>query len=283
LEKFNDIVRIQIGAVVAALGLLIGYLISSNPMEMILIAFLVFILGLSVVPRVLFVFAKPKWQIYLLSGSIGLAFVKLSIIVFTSDGKLTKNEVEKLKKYMGREFGYSIIEPLMGFVSENKVIGQGIHQICESIAQLKTTSKIELIYQLLLMVSTDRLFNRKEENSVREIAGAIKIGEKRFEIIKNRVLKEKTDIGNHEYAKKGQYQNFRMEQLLKMAYNPYKVLEIDSNATDLEVKKAYRLLVKKFHPDKSMQENEKIRKHDSDKIIEINQAYESIKKMRGIR
>ena len=32
--------------------------------------------------------------------------------------------------------------------------------------------------------------------------------------------------------------------------NPYKVLEIDENATQEQIKEAYRRLVKKYHPDK---------------------------------
>ena len=32
--------------------------------------------------------------------------------------------------------------------------------------------------------------------------------------------------------------------------NDYKILEIDNNASDDEVKKAYRKMAKKYHPDK---------------------------------
>lgn len=50
--------------------------------------------------------------------------------------------------------------------------------------------------------------------------------------------------------------------------NPYTVLGVNTDATDAEIKSAYRTLVKKYHPDKG---------GDNDKFAEINTAYDSIK------
>ena len=61
--------------------------------------------------------------------------------------------------------------------------------------------------------------------------------------------------------------------------DPYKVLNIPSTASDEEVKKAYRELARKYHPDNY---------HDSpledlaqEKMKEINEAYDTIMKLRG--
>ena len=60
--------------------------------------------------------------------------------------------------------------------------------------------------------------------------------------------------------------------------DPYKVLNVPSTATDEEVKKAYRELARKYHPDNY---------HDNpladlaqEKMKEINEAYSTIQKMR---
>ena len=63
--------------------------------------------------------------------------------------------------------------------------------------------------------------------------------------------------------------------------DPYEVLNIPSTATDEEVKKAYRDLARKYHPDNY---------HDNpladlaqEKMKEINAAYDAIQRERGGR
>ena len=61
--------------------------------------------------------------------------------------------------------------------------------------------------------------------------------------------------------------------------DPYKILNVPSTASDEEIKKAYRELARKYHPDNY---------HDSpledlaqEKMKEINEAYDTIMKMRA--
>lgn len=63
-----------------------------------------------------------------------------------------------------------------------------------------------------------------------------------------------------------------------MANDPYKVLGIERSATDEEVKKAYRELAKKYHPDNYV--NTPLADLADEKMKEINEAYDAIQKMR---
>ena len=60
--------------------------------------------------------------------------------------------------------------------------------------------------------------------------------------------------------------------------DPYKVLGVSSNATDEEIKKAYRELVRRYHPDKYRDSD--LADLANEKMKEINAAYEEIQKMR---
>jgi len=62
----------------------------------------------------------------------------------------------------------------------------------------------------------------------------------------------------------------------------YKVLEIDKSTTDEEVKKAYRRMAVKYHPDKVGYLGEDFKKTANDKFQKVNEAYEKIKKERGM-
>ena len=61
--------------------------------------------------------------------------------------------------------------------------------------------------------------------------------------------------------------------------DPYKVLGVSRDATDEEVKKAYRQMARKYHPDNFQNSPES--KLAEEKMKEINEAYEQIKKIRS--
>lgn len=73
-----------------------------------------------------------------------------------------------------------------------------------------------------------------------------------------------------------------MAMFVKSADNAYKILEIDKTATNDEIKKAYRTMAKKYHPDRVNTANEAIKKGAEEKFKEVQKAYEHIQSERGI-
>ena len=69
---------------------------------------------------------------------------------------------------------------------------------------------------------------------------------------------------------------------VNVSENAYKILGIDASASDEEVKKAYREMAKKNHPDLVNNLGEEVRQAAEKKFQEINEAYETIKKQRGM-
>ncbi len=63
----------------------------------------------------------------------------------------------------------------------------------------------------------------------------------------------------------------------------YSVLGIASDASDLEVKKAYRKLAMECHPDHYANSSEEVRKHANERFREVNRAYEAVKELRQMK
>lgn len=64
-----------------------------------------------------------------------------------------------------------------------------------------------------------------------------------------------------------------------MMTDPYKVLNVSRDATDDEIKKAYRELARKYHPDNYQDSN--LAELAEEKMKEVNEAYDLIQKERS--
>ena len=62
----------------------------------------------------------------------------------------------------------------------------------------------------------------------------------------------------------------------------YRILEVERSATDEELKKAYRRMALKYHPDKVSHLGEEFRKTAEEKFKAVNEAWDKIKKERNI-
>jgi len=62
----------------------------------------------------------------------------------------------------------------------------------------------------------------------------------------------------------------------------YTILEVEKTATDAAVKKAYRDMAKKYHPDRVITEDAAIKSGAEEKFKQVQKAYEAIQKERGM-
>ena len=79
-----------------------------------------------------------------------------------------------------------------------------------------------------------------------------------------------------------QHNAIRKKYSLEIVKTPYHVLKISSEATNEEVKKAYRNLIKEYHPDRVAHEGEVAVEAAHLKFLEIQQAYKELQSVRGI-
>jgi DnaJ like chaperone protein len=128
--------------------------------------------------------------------------------------------------------------------------------------------RLKVMQYLLNLAFIDGDFSKTERMIVEDIANAIQIKQNDFESLVNEFTQY--------YASKQNDTKLSLE-------NAYKILEVDVSIDDKQLKKQYRLLVKKYHPDiiTGQGANQKTIEEATQKLQEINEAYELIKQDRS--
>ena len=121
---------------------------------------------------------------------------------------------------------------------------------------LDYASRLQLLHFLLGVSIADGQIAASELNTIATISNYLGVSSKDFESIKSMFVEE-TD-------------------------SAYKILEIDKSVNDEEVKKAYRKMAIKYHPDKVGHLGEDFQNAAKEKFQKVNQAYEKIKKERNM-
>lgn len=192
-----------------------------------------------------------------MSGDFEISLLVLASIVIKADGKVDDRELNFVRTQFigmyGKERANKAFSLFKGIVKKQV----SARQVCIQIRQhMPHASRLQLIHFLFGIAKSDGFVSDVEVEEIRKMAGYLYINQHDFESIKAMF-----------YSASG---------------NAYKILEIAKSATDGEVKKAYRKMAKKYHPDKLQGLGEEHVKGAQQKFQSIQAAYETIKKERGI-
>jgi len=191
-------------------------------------------------------------------GDFAMSLLVLSAAVMKADGKVLRSELDFVKSVFIRQFGLEETERLLPLLKEILKQEINIQDVSIQIGQYKDySSRLQLIHYLFGIASADGQFHPSEVEVIETISGLMGIHSSEFASIKAMFVKD-----------------------INSAYN---ILEVTPNATDDEIKKAYRRLAIQYHPDKVAHLGEDIRKAATEKFQKLNTAYEEIKKQRGIK
>jgi len=202
-------------------------------------------------------FAKQKGYSTTTSGSFAMTLLVLVAAVMKADGKVLKSELDFVKKYFIQSFGEEsaaeAIKMLRDILNQNIPVQSVGVQIKQN---MDYSSRLQLLHLLFGVALADGKVDISELNTIASISGYMGVSSKDFESIKSMFV---ADVDSS-----------------------YKILEIEKTATDDEIKKAYRKMAVKFHPDKVSHLGEDFQKKAKEKFQKVNEAYEQIKKERGI-
>lgn len=193
------------------------------------------------------------------AGDVRVSIIVLIACVIKSDGRVLKSEINYIKPFLLKTFGEAgakqallLLKELLKQDIDAKAVAQQIGQ------HINYSTRLELVHLLLAVANADGELHELELEIISSVSMNMSVQDADYQSI------------------------LALYQRSKDANWAYTALEITPSATNEEVKKAYRRMAMKYHPDKVANAGEEIRQQATDKFRAINEAYEHIKQQRGI-
>ncbi|HLV42435.1 MAG TPA: TerB family tellurite resistance protein [Brumimicrobium sp.] len=181
----------------------------------------------------------------------------LSASVMKADDKVMKSELEYVKSFLQQQFGNqfttSHLKTLKTFIDQPQALP--IQEICNDIrTRTQPEVRVQLLHYLFGIAKADGSVSAVEMQLLQRIASMMGIPNMDFTSVQNMFHRD--------------------------TESDYKVLGTTKDADDAEIKKAYRKMAIRYHPDKVAQMGDEYQKGAKEKFQRIQDAYENIKKER---
>ena len=189
-------------------------------------------------------------------NSFLMSLLVLSAAVIKADGKTTSQELAAVRAFFGKNFGPRAAEEAEEIIKELVNKDFNVYEVCGQVRSCMDHSQRVILFQYLVALGACDGLTNSEVALLETIANGIGLSKSETDSI---------------------FALFRPNN-----ESNYKILEISPDATDEEVKKAYRKMAVKYHPDKVATLGEDVQKAAEEKFKAIAQAYDAICKERGI-
>jgi DnaJ like chaperone protein len=214
-----------------------------------------------------------------LRGDFSAALIVVSAAVMKADGKILKSELDFVKKYFLKNFGEDVTREKI------KVLGEVLKQeipIDEVSKQIKYHMRIAekrlLLQYIFGIAASDGEIHQSELRLIERISIGIGINSFEFRSMQAMFTQHYNQYKQNYGSGKNRHKNKSGPSLSTC----YKILGIDSGISDVDLKKSYRKLAIKHHPDKVAHLGEDHVQVAEDKFQKIQEAYDEIKEHRGL-
>lgn len=190
-------------------------------------------------------------------NSFLVSLLVLSSAVIKADGRVHPAEMERVRSFIRSNFGEGAVAQAMSMLEEFNRQQVNIYSVGPQIAaNMNYSQRVQLLHYLAGIAAADADFSEQERRVLEAIAGSIGISRADMESV--------------------------LAMFRKDIDSAYKVLEVSPSATDAEIKSAYRRMAMKNHPDKVATLGPDVQKAAEEKFRQVQEAYETIKRERGI-
>jgi len=196
-------------------------------------------------------------KVQITQGDYMFSLLVLVTAVLKADGKILRSELDYVKEFLKRNFGPEGAQQALTILKDLTQQNIPVTDVCIQIRKyVDHSSRLQLVHFLFGIANADGVLHPDELKLIQHIAATLGISGADYNSIQAMFV-PKTDWAYH-------------------------ILEIQEMATNEEIKKAYRKMALKFHPDKVSYLGEEVQKAANEKFQKLNEAYQAICKERGL-
>ena len=181
-----------------------------------------------------------------------LNLLSLSALIIKADGKVEQKELDFVRTFFIGQYGKEHADSIFRtFNTQVKNETQHLDQLTRVfVEQTPYETRLQILHFLFGIAHADGHISALELQKLSQVATGMRLRVPDFESIK--------------------------AMLIKNTDNAYKILEIAPDATENQIKAAYRKMVKKYHPDKLRGQDPAMIKGAEEKFREVQKAYEAL-------
>ncbi len=190
-------------------------------------------------------------------NSFMVSLLVLSSAIIKADGRVHQRELDVVRGFIRQNFGEQAVDEAMRLLDGLNRQQVNIYEVGAQIAAyMNYSQRLQLFHYLTNIATADGEFSKPEKEVLEAVAAAIRLNA--------------SDAASV------------IAMYYKDSDSAYAVLGISPSATDDEVKSAYRRMAMKNHPDKVATLGPDVQKAAEEKFRKVQEAYETIKKQRGM-
>ena len=191
-------------------------------------------------------------------GDFIVSLLVLFGAVMKADKQMLKTELDYVKEFLSKQFDREQVKNFMILFKDITKQDYPLRDVCRQITRsMDHPSRLELIHILFELSQTDGKIHPEEIKVIKTICRYLNININDFNSIQ--------------------------AMFVRNTLSDYKILGINKTATDNDIKKAFRTMATKYHPDKVGHLGDELRVLAEEKFKAVNDAYQNIKKERSFK
>lgn len=176
--------------------------------------------------------------------------------IMKADGNAAKSELDMVKSMLLRTYGEDQTRVMLLKLRDYLKETHNLYEVCRNLrSRMGYSARLELVHVLFRISRADGVISKSELIIIDSVANQLGISTPDYLSLK--------------------------AMFVDSSDSDYKILDVSSSATEEEVKKAYRKLALRFHPDRLQGLSDSEKKAAEEKFLRVQSAYEGIKKKNG--